>query len=56
MRDGEGIDAAEAAAAQVMKGDQYGITLRIGRGRGRAHYHFCDVGHAYVTVNADYRT
>ena len=58
FRDGATLlDAAtEKLAAAVMKQPRYSITLRLGGGPGAAHYDTCDLGHAYVTLNADYRT
>ncbi len=47
---------SEADAAQVMNAPKYEIRLQLGAGTGRAHYWTCDLGHAYVTLNADYRT
>lgn len=35
---------------------KYEIEVRVGDGPGQDHYFTCDLGHAYVTVNADYRT
>lgn len=46
----------EKRASEVMSRAEYGITVRIGRGRGRGHYDTCDFGHEYVTINADYRS
>ena len=51
------LDAkTEKRAAKVMKKPRYTIRLRLGAGEARAHYDTCDLGHAYVTINADYRT
>ena len=47
---------AEAQAAEVMSRPEYTIHLRLGSGPGAAHYWTCDLGHAYVRLNADYRT
>lgn len=46
----------EAQATAVMRRDEYGISIDIGRGRGMGHYWTCDLGHEYVRINADYRT
>lgn len=51
-----GDAVTEKRASEVMSRAEYGITVRIGRGRGRGHYETCDLGHAYVNVNADYRS
>jgi glutamate N-acetyltransferase/amino-acid N-acetyltransferase len=47
---------AEKPAAQAMRAPKYTIRLRLGRGPGAAHYLTCDLGSAYVAVNADYRS
>ena len=49
-------EAAEKKAARIMAGKRYGIRLRIGPGKGKASYLTCDLGHAYVDVNAGYRS
>ncbi|MCB9621595.1 MAG: bifunctional glutamate N-acetyltransferase/amino-acid acetyltransferase ArgJ [Sandaracinus sp.] len=46
----------EAKAGEVMKRPRYEITLRLAEGKGRAFYWTCDLGHAYVSCNADYRS
>ena len=58
FRDGESLldDDTEAAAGKVMAADRYAIRLVLGTGEGSAHYDTCDLGHDYVTLNADYRT
>jgi glutamate N-acetyltransferase / amino-acid N-acetyltransferase len=35
---------------------RYVIRLKLGRGKGKASYLACDLGHGYVQVNADYRS
>ncbi|NDC60625.1 MAG: bifunctional glutamate N-acetyltransferase/amino-acid acetyltransferase ArgJ [Betaproteobacteria bacterium] len=46
----------EADGQRVMKQDE--ITIRVVLGRGQAHDQVwtCDLSHAYVTINADYRS
>ncbi len=57
VRRGEAIGGdAEARAHEVMTRAAYSIGVSIGRGSGRAHYFTCDLGHAYVDVNASYRS
>ena len=46
----------EPRVVAVMRAPSYRIEFDLGAGKGRAHYDTCDLGHAYVTVNADYRT
>jgi glutamate N-acetyltransferase/amino-acid N-acetyltransferase len=48
----DSIDAAELGA-DTPEAD---IGLRLGRGSGRAHVYFSDLGHEYVTLNAEYTT
>lgn len=47
---------AERRAHQVMQAREYTVHLSVGRGRGRARYLTCDLGHGYVDVNASYRS
>jgi glutamate N-acetyltransferase / amino-acid N-acetyltransferase len=46
----------DAAATQVMRGPEYAIELVLGAGPGEFTYLTCDLGHAYVDVNAGYRS
>ncbi len=46
----------EAEASEVMRQPRYDIVVRLGHGAGRGWYWTCDLGHAYVRINADYRT
>ena len=46
----------ERRAARVMRAANYDLNVRLGRGRGKGYYWTCDLGHAYVSVNADYRS
>lgn len=48
--------AKERAASKTMAKKRYVITVSLGKGPGRGHYITCDFGHAYVSVNADYRS
>jgi glutamate N-acetyltransferase/amino-acid N-acetyltransferase len=47
---------AEARAMLVMKENTYAIELELGDGPGTFTYVTCDFGHAYVDVNAGYRS
>ncbi len=49
-------DESLDAAAEVMRRTEYDIVLSLGRGSGRAHYWTCDLGPAYVQLNAEYHT
>ncbi|MBS1887705.1 MAG: bifunctional glutamate N-acetyltransferase/amino-acid acetyltransferase ArgJ [Actinobacteria bacterium] len=48
----DSIDATELGA-ETPEAD---IALRLGRGEARAHVYFADLGHEYVTLNAEYTT
>ncbi|HVW46674.1 MAG TPA: bifunctional glutamate N-acetyltransferase/amino-acid acetyltransferase ArgJ [Solirubrobacterales bacterium] len=48
----ESIDAAELGG----EGTEAEIGLRLSRGDARAHVYFSDLGHEYVTLNAEYTT
>ena len=47
---------SEAEAAAHMKGQELSITVGIGLGAGRATVWTCDLTHAYIDINADYRS
>jgi glutamate N-acetyltransferase/amino-acid N-acetyltransferase len=47
---------AEKRAHERMLRPAYAVRVSVGRGRGRARYFTCDIGHAYVDVNASYRS
>jgi glutamate N-acetyltransferase/amino-acid N-acetyltransferase len=46
----------EARAAAVMKKPEFTISCDLGQGEGAFTAYGCDLGHEYVTINADYRT
>jgi glutamate N-acetyltransferase/amino-acid N-acetyltransferase len=39
-----------------MKGQNLAITVGIGLGQGKATVWTCDLTHAYIDINADYRS
>jgi glutamate N-acetyltransferase/amino-acid N-acetyltransferase len=47
---------AEAAAARVLKTDEFRITVDLHLGPGRAAVYTCDLSIDYVKINADYRS
>ena len=49
-------DYVEAPVARYMKGAEVAIAVDVGVGRGRARVWTCDLGHGYVSINADYRS
>jgi glutamate N-acetyltransferase/amino-acid N-acetyltransferase len=46
----------EAATARHMKGQEIEIEIDLGLGRGAATVWTCDLTHAYIDINADYRS
>jgi glutamate N-acetyltransferase / amino-acid N-acetyltransferase len=48
----DSIDATELGA----EGPEADIALRLSRGSARAHVYFSDLGHEYVSLNAEYTT
>jgi glutamate N-acetyltransferase / amino-acid N-acetyltransferase len=51
-----GDESTESRASTTMSAAEYTIGVSLGKGRGKAHYDTCDFGHAYINVNADYRS
>ena len=47
---------SERAAARIFLGERVPLLISLGSGPGRAKLLSCDLGHAYVTLNADYRS
>jgi len=52
LMDGE----TEAKATEVMKAPRYEIRVHLRAGKAKGWYWTCDLGHAYVDVNAMYRS
>ncbi|MBW2061375.1 MAG: bifunctional glutamate N-acetyltransferase/amino-acid acetyltransferase ArgJ [Deltaproteobacteria bacterium] len=46
----------EAKAAQVMRQDEFSISIDLGAGSGQAEVLTCDMSYDYVRLNADYRS
>jgi glutamate N-acetyltransferase/amino-acid N-acetyltransferase len=46
----------EAKASEVLKQESFRIKCHLGVGEGEFVAYGCDLGHEYVTINADYRT
>jgi glutamate N-acetyltransferase/amino-acid N-acetyltransferase len=56
-RDGRRVDGYdEAPVAAHMRGQHINIHIDVGLGRGRATVWSCDLTHAYIDINADYRS
>jgi glutamate N-acetyltransferase / amino-acid N-acetyltransferase len=52
----DGLAPADPGIAEVMARDEYEMHIGLGRGDGLSEIFFCDLTHAYVSINADYRT
>jgi glutamate N-acetyltransferase / amino-acid N-acetyltransferase len=55
----KGISAgrdAEEEARRAMAEPYYKISMRLGPGKARAAYLFCDVGEDYIRINSQYRS
>ena len=46
----------EPAAARHMQGQEVALTVEVGTGPGTATVWTCDLTHAYIDINADYRS
>lgn len=56
MQAGEPVDYDEEAATAIVSRPEFSMKLSIGSGPGRARVWTCDLGHEYVSINAEYRT
>jgi glutamate N-acetyltransferase / amino-acid N-acetyltransferase len=55
-RGGRVADYREEDGQRVMKQEEIGIRVDLGRGPARATVWTCDFSHEYVSINADYRS
>jgi len=53
---GRAVSYREEDGQRVMKQDEIGIRVDLGRGKHRATVWTCDFSHDYVSINADYRS
>ena len=54
---GEGVqDYDEGPVTEHLKGREVHIAVDIGIGKGKARVWTCDLTHAYIDINADYRS
>ncbi len=56
VRDGMPAAYEEEQAAAVMRQAEFAVRVAVGQGGGEAVFWTTDLGHDYVTINADYRT
>ncbi len=47
---------AEEDARRVMAESSYRVTVKLGPGKAKATYVFCDIGEDYLRLNAAYRS
>jgi glutamate N-acetyltransferase/amino-acid N-acetyltransferase len=55
-RGGRAASYREADGQRVMKQDEIGVRVDLGRGKATATVWTCDFSHEYVSINADYRS
>ncbi len=53
---GLGLFANEAAATQVLKQEDFVVTVDLHAGNDSCEIYTCDLSHDYVTINGDYRS
>ncbi|HEX8151640.1 MAG TPA: bifunctional ornithine acetyltransferase/N-acetylglutamate synthase [Thermoanaerobaculia bacterium] len=56
VRDGQPVAYREKDAAKVFSRERVPVTVDLGAGTARAVALTCDLGHDYVSLNADYRS
>jgi len=56
VRNGDPAEYREKDAARVFSRERVPITLDLGSGNARAVILSCDLGHDYISLNADYRS
>ncbi len=52
----DGVSFGSAGALEVLAREEYDLEVALGRGDATAALWVSDLGHAYVTINADYHT
>ncbi|WP_217915326.1 bifunctional glutamate N-acetyltransferase/amino-acid acetyltransferase ArgJ [Miltoncostaea marina] len=52
----DGVPFGAPGALEVMGRDEYDLEVGLGRGDGEAELWVSDLGHAYITINAEYHT
>lgn len=52
----DGVPFGSPGAAAVLEREEYDLEVALGRGAGAAEVWVSDLGHAYVTINAEYHT
>jgi glutamate N-acetyltransferase / amino-acid N-acetyltransferase len=52
----DGVPYASAGAVEVLGREEYDLEVALGRGDAGAHVWVSDLGHGYITINAEYHT
>lgn len=52
----DGVPVADPGAAAVMEREEYDLEVDLGRGEARSAIWVSDLGHPYITINAEYHT
>jgi glutamate N-acetyltransferase / amino-acid N-acetyltransferase len=52
----DGLAPDDPGVGEVLALEEYEVHVGLGRGEGLAEIFFCDLTHAYVSINADYTT
>ena len=52
----DGVAFDSPAAAEVLAREEYDLGVALGRGTAGAELWASDLGHGYVTINAEYHT
>ena len=52
----DGVPYASAGAPEVLAREEYDLEVALGRGDAGAHVWVSDLGHGYITINAEYHT
>jgi len=56
VRGGQPVDYRERDAARIFSREEVPVIVDLGAGKASASLMTCDLGHDYVSLNADYRT
>ena len=52
----DGVPYASTRALEVLGREEYDLEVALGRGDAASHVWVSDLGHGYITINAEYHT
>jgi len=52
----DGVPYASTQALEVLGREEYDLEVALGRGDAASHVWVSDLGHGYITINAEYHT